>query len=99
MKILNGELFRTSRTVLSAIGRSGLVGCIYVVGAVAALYFNSFVLVVQSFLKIPVLHMLAPNGSEPAFTLTQGIVLVFYLVTSFLAVKRFHPERNPTGLP
>ena len=90
---------RTSRTALSAIGRSGLVGCIYVVGAVAALYFNSFVLVVQSFLKIPVLHMLAPNGSEPAFTLTQGIVLVFYLVTSFLAVKRFHPERNPTGLP
>jgi len=90
---------RTSRTVLSAIGRSGLVGCIYVVGAVAALYFNSFVLVVQSFLKIPVLHMLAPNGSEPAFTLTQGIALVFYLVTSFLAVKRFHPERNPTGLP
>jgi len=54
---------------------------------------------VQSFLKIPVLHMLAPNGSEPAFTLTQGIALVFYLVTSFLAVKRFHPERNPTGLP
>jgi len=64
---------------------------VYVVGAVAALYFNSLVLVVQSFLKIPVLHMLAPNGSEPAFTLTQGIVLVFFLVTGFLAVKRFHP--------
>ncbi len=67
---------------------------IYVVGAVAALYFNSFVLVVQSFLKIPVLHMLAPNGSQPAFTLTQGIVLVFYLVTGFLAVKRFHPAAH-----
>lgn len=67
---------------------------IYVVGAVAALYFNSFVLVVQSFLKIPILHMLAPNGSEPAFTLTQGIVLVFYLVTGFLAVKRFHPAAH-----
>jgi hypothetical protein len=64
---------------------------VYVVGVVAALYFNSFVLVVQSFLKLPVLHMLAPNGSEPAFTLTQGIVLVFYLVAGFLAVKRFHP--------
>ena len=67
---------------------------VYVVGAVAALYFNSFVLVVQSFLKLPVLHMLAPNGSEPAFTLTQGIVLVFYLVTGFLAVKRFHPAAH-----
>jgi uncharacterized protein YggT (Ycf19 family) len=64
---------------------------VYVVGAVAALYFNSFVLVVQSFLKIPVLHMLAPKGSEPAFTLTQGVVLLFFLVSGFLAVKRFHP--------
>ena len=33
---------------------------IYVVGAVTALYFNSFVLVVQAFLKIPGLHVLAP---------------------------------------
>jgi hypothetical protein len=64
---------------------------VYVVGAVAALYFNSFVLIVQSFLKIPVLHALAPTGSEPAFVVAQGIVLVFYLMTGFLAVKRFHP--------
>jgi hypothetical protein len=64
---------------------------IYVVGAVAALYFNSFVLVVQSFLKIPALHALAPTGSEPAFVLAQGIVLAFYLMAGFVAVKRFHP--------
>jgi hypothetical protein len=64
---------------------------VYVVGVVAALYLNSFVLVVQSFLKIPVLHTLAPSGSEPAFTVTQGIVLVFYVVTGFLGVKRFRP--------
>lgn len=63
---------------------------VYLVGAVAALYFNSFVLVVQSFQKIPVLHTLAPTGSEPAFVVAQGIVLVFYLVTGFLAVKGFH---------
>ena len=63
-------------------------------GAVAALYFNSFVLVVQSFLKIPVLHALAQTGSEAAFVLAQGIVLVFYLMTSFLAVKRFHPAAH-----
>jgi hypothetical protein len=64
---------------------------VYVVGAVAALYFNSFVLVVQSFLKIPVLHALAPTGSEPAFIVAQGSVLIFFVVTGFLAVKRFHP--------
>jgi hypothetical protein len=62
-------------------------------GAVAALYFTSFVLVMQSFLKIPVLHALAQTGSEAAFVLAQGIVLVFYLMTGFLAVKRFTRRR------
>ncbi len=33
---------------------------IYAAGAVIALYFNVFVLVVQSFLKVPALHALAP---------------------------------------
>jgi hypothetical protein len=66
---------------------------IYVVGAVAALYFNSFVLVVQLFLKIPVLHTLAPTGSEPAFALAQ-VVLMFYFITGFLAIKGFHPAAS-----
>ena len=57
----------------------------------AALYLNSFVLVVQAFLKIPALHALAPTGSGPAFALAQGVVLMFYLVTGFLAVKEFRP--------
>ena len=64
---------------------------VYVMCAVAALYFNCFVLVVQSFLKIPPLHVLAPNGSEPPFAAAQGLVLVFFLVTGYLAVKRFRP--------
>ena len=64
---------------------------IYIVGAVVALYFNVFVLVVQSFLKIPALHVLAPNGSEPPFAIAQGIVLVLFIIAGFLAVKRFHP--------
>ena len=34
---------------------------IYVVGAVISLYFNVFVLVVQSFEKIPALHAIAPT--------------------------------------
>jgi uncharacterized protein YggT (Ycf19 family) len=64
---------------------------VYVIGAAAALYLNSFVLVVQAFLKVPVLHALAPTGSGPVFALAQGVVLVFYLVTGFLAVKGFRP--------
>jgi hypothetical protein len=64
---------------------------IYVVGAVLALYFNSFVLVVQAFLKIPRLHVLAPTGSELPLALVQVLVLAFYLVAGALAVKRFRP--------
>src|SRR5947209_16218329 len=38
---------------------------IYVVSAMIALYLNVFVGVVQSFLKAPALHALAPTGKEP----------------------------------
>jgi hypothetical protein len=64
---------------------------IYVVGAVGALYFNVFVLVVQAFLKVPSLHVLAPNGNEPGFAIAQGVVLLFFIVTGAIAVKKFHP--------
>jgi hypothetical protein len=62
---------------------------VYIVGTIVALYFNSFVLVVQAFLKVAELHMLAPTGSEPPFVLAQALVLAFYLVTGALAVKGF----------
>jgi len=64
---------------------------IFVVTAVIAQYFNSFVLVVQSFLKIPPLHALAPQGNEPPFAIAQGAVLLFYIVIGTLAVRRFRP--------
>jgi hypothetical protein len=64
---------------------------IYVVTAVIAQYFNSFVLVVQSFLKIPALHVLAPQGNEPPFAVAQGVVLLFYVILGYLAVRRFRP--------
>ena len=65
---------------------------IYVVGAVISLYFNAFVLVVQSFEKIPALHAVAPTQTEPPFKLTQLIVLALFIVFGIAAVIRFHPE-------
>jgi len=62
---------------------------VYVVGAVLALYFNSFVLVVQAFLKVSVLHNVVPTGSEPPFVFAQAVVLAFYLVTGALAIRGF----------
>ena len=64
---------------------------VYVITAVMALYLNVFVLVAQSFLKVPVLHALAPKGSEPPFAIAQGIVLLAFVVLGFLAVRRFRP--------
>ena len=70
----------------------GLWRGVYIVGAVAGLYFNVFVLIIQSFQKIPVLHALAPTqSSEPAFAGTQGVALLLFILIGFLAFKRFRP--------
>ena len=62
----------------------------YVLTAVAALYFNVFVLVVQLFLKVPALHELAPQGNEPPFGIAQAVVLVAFVVAGIFAARRFH---------
>jgi hypothetical protein len=62
---------------------------IYVVTAVIALYFNCFVLIAQSFQKVPALHALAPKGNEPPFAISQGILLVLFIIAGVLAVKKF----------
>jgi hypothetical protein len=64
---------------------------VYVIAAVASLYFNVFVLVAQGFQKVPALHELAPTGAEPPFAIAQGIVLVVYIALGVMAVKRFRP--------
>ncbi len=65
---------------------------IYVVTAAMALYLNVFVLIVQSFEKVPALKALAPTQSEPPFLVAQVIVLVIFVVLTILAVKRFRIE-------
>jgi hypothetical protein len=65
---------------------------VYVVGAVASLYFNVFVLIIQSFQKIPVLHALAPTQStEPAFAGAQGVALLLFIMIGAVALRRFQP--------
>jgi hypothetical protein len=72
---------------------SGAWRWIYVVTALLSLYFNVFVLVIQSFLKIPALTALAPGNppSGPVFAVVQGIVLVFFVAMIIGAVRRFRP--------
>ena len=64
---------------------------IYVTSALLALYFNVFVLVVQAFQKIPTLKQLAPNQTEPAFVVAQGLVLVIVIALIVGAVRAYHP--------
>lgn len=64
----------------------------YVISACLALYFNVFVLVVQSFEKVPALKAAAPTQKEAPFAATQLVVLVAFAVLTYLAAKRFRAE-------
>jgi hypothetical protein len=64
---------------------------IYVVTAIIALWFNVFVLIVQSFMKISALKALAPTQSEPPFQIAQGAALVLFVILAILAVRKFRP--------
>lgn len=70
---------------------------IYVVTAVISLYFNVFVLVVQSFLKVAALNALAPTQSEPPFAITQGVVLATFIVIGLIAIANFRPAPPVPG--
>ena len=65
---------------------------IYVVTAIIAEYLNVFVLVAQSFEKVPALHAMAPTQSEPPFLVAQLVVMALFIVLTIFAVKKFHPE-------
>jgi hypothetical protein len=63
----------------------------FVVTATIALYFNVFVLVAQLFQKLPPLNGQPPITGGPLFGAAQGVVLLFFVVTGWMAVKRFRP--------
>jgi hypothetical protein len=91
--ILSCILLAIACTALYGMHLAGAWRWIYLVTALASLYLNVFVLVIQSFLKIPPLHELAPGNppAGPAFAVVQGIVLVFFVVMIVRVWRRFHP--------
>jgi hypothetical protein len=76
---------------------------VYVIAATIALYLNVFVLVVQSFQKIPPLHALAPTQSEPAFGIAQLLALAAFVALGWRAVPRsrmaFEGKHSKTKSP
>jgi len=61
----------------------------WVITAAVALYFNFFVLIVQSFQKIPALHALAPTQTEGPFKIAQLFFLVVFIAITVLAFRKF----------
>ena len=79
---------------LFALYKEHLVGAwrwIYVIAAVASLYLNVFVLVVQSFAKVPALTALAPTQTEPPFAITQAVALGVFVLITLISVIKFCP--------
>ncbi|BBF68742.1 MULTISPECIES: hypothetical protein [Sphingomonas] len=74
--------------VLYGLRLRGRARVVYAVSATAALWLNLFVLVVQSFLKMPWLHAFAPTGTEPPFLATQGLLLVAMLILGAAIVRQ-----------
>ena len=61
---------------------------VFVIAATIALYFNSFVAIVQCFKHIPALDALAPTQSEPPFLITQLILLLLFIALGVTASRK-----------
>ena len=75
-----------------ALRQTGRRRSTFIVTSAIAQYLNVFVLIIQSFEKVPALKAAAPTQSEPPFVVVQVAVLAFFIVMTILAVRRFRPE-------
>jgi hypothetical protein len=90
--VLSLLLLAAALAALYALRLAGAWRWIYVVTALIALYLNCFVLLVQSFQKLPAFSALAPTQSEPPFLIAQALLLAVFIGVGVTAVKRLHPE-------
>lgn len=91
--ILSLFLLATACFALYRMKLAGAWRWIYPLTALTSLYLNVFVLVIQSFLKVPALHALAPSvpPAEPPFVIAQAIVLIFFIAVIRGAIQRYRP--------
>jgi hypothetical protein len=48
----------------------------------------------MTFRRVPALHDLAPQQTEPPFVHTQLVVLALFVLLGIVALIKFHPERR-----
>jgi hypothetical protein len=70
----------------------------YVICSIIALYFNCFVLVVQTFQKVEFFHSLAPTQKEPPFAVAQAALLILFVGLGIAAFRRFKPLSRISAL-
>jgi hypothetical protein len=104
--ILSLVLLAIACIALYGMKLSGAWRWIYVVTAIVSLYFNVFVLVIQSFIKVALLNPLAPTQTnEPAFVIAQLLVALYLnifvlIIQGFLkipALTVLAPGNPPSG--
>ena len=91
--IISLVLLAVACLALYVMGLKGAWRPIYIITALLALYLNVFVLVIQSFLKIPTLTALAPGNppTGPVFGVVQGLVLLFFAIVIIGVWRRYRP--------
>ena len=67
---------------------------IYIGTALAALYLNCFVAVIQAFQKIPAVNALAPTQTELPFLIAQIVVLGAFIAVGVAAIRHKDPGQR-----
>jgi hypothetical protein len=100
--IVSSVLLMAALIALYAKHLRGAWRWIYVVTAVAAFWVNFFVLIVQSFEKVPLLNAAAPQFGPPFpepvnthFAIAQAAALAFFVIVGVVAVIKFRPAPPP----
>ena len=91
--ILSCVLLAAACLALYGMKAAGPWRWIYLLTALVSLYLNVFVLMIQSFLKFPALHAIAPGNppSGPVFGAVQGVVLLFFAFMIFRVWRGYKP--------
>ena len=87
--IILGVLSLIALVLAGAASASRNLRGLYVLSVATALFFNVFVLIVQSFEKIDFLHKLAPAQNSPVFLISQLAALVVIILLAVTAWRRF----------
>lgn len=100
--VISSALLIAALIALYAKHLTGSWRWIYVVTAVAAFWFNVFVLIVQSFEKLTFLNAAAPMVGPPfvepvntRFIIAQSVALLIFVAVGAIAAKRFRPSASP----